>query len=1136
MPGFFLKSRMCCLIIFAGIFFLSCENRTRSKKITVGLIHNEIIGQMADEEKAAIEFLKQNEKLSLKAFTFDQLSETTQILDGIDVLWFHRVDTSRVPVIDKEPHILSSVKNFIREGGTLLLTQDAFTYIVDLGLETEKPQVRYVEVRDSGYGRKIGLHAFRQHPIFDGFFGGANIYNPYQDVKCRQLGYFDDIVPQNGKVIAVDWSYIHLRENSKLMLEYEYGGGKVIAVGAYVYLAAPNYHKDHLTLFLENIFNYLAGQKRFKNKHYWDYQPNLIRSFKRNTPSVEIPPAKVWDKSPGSISLYSRDASENFWDVAGRRLVVMGKEKGGIEEVWVHPFMALRDYKVGIQFNSGDSILWLNDQNPELEVRPESFSRQYKFRRAYLTEIVTTSITRPTGVIHYEYRGVYPAKMIVSFKSNMRLMWPYSHAVTKDLFYAWDPGLNAFVIKDKNEESGLILGSNSRPYKQIIGPFNEIIKADTLLRGVEGENFLVSGALEFNLEMNDNLDMIITASNQGMVELEKEYRAAVIDPEAMLIEAKESTSGFLAEHTQVTTPDSVVNEGYKWSLIGANRFYVDTPGVGKSLVAGYSTTATGWDGGHQVNGRPGYAWYFGRDAQWSGFALLNYGDFEKVKSILTIFQDYQDLNGKIFHELSTSGVVHYDAADATPLYIVLAGRYLKHSGDLKFLRESWPYVKKAVDFCFSTDTNGDHLIENTNVGHGWIEGGGLYGSRSTLYLASCWAEALKETAYIALSLGYTEESEKYLNEHKIVRKIINEEYWNEKDEFFYYGKNSDGSFNPELTILAAIPLLFDQIDEDKTFPVLGQFGQNGFSSDWGVRIVRKESDLFNPNGYHTGSVWPLFTGWTALAEYKNGNFKQGYSHIMNNLLVYRHWAKGFVEEVLNGLEYKPSGVCPHQSWSQTMVSQPILEGMLGLESNAVEHKVSLSPSLPAHWDSFNVNNIKIGDHDLDFEMKRIEGTTTYQFAHSGRRRLLLSFAPFFPPGTEIHNVKLNGGELKPKINFDSRHTQLTINLELRKSSILEIEHSGSIDVIPLVSNPKPGFKSNGFRLLSTDFRGKEFIIELQGRSGSNEVIELYIPDREIDHIENAVMIERKDNSHILSISFALTKKKYVNKTVKVLLK
>ena len=203
-----------------------------------------------------------------------------------------------------------------------------------------------------------------------------------------------------------------------------------------------------------------------------------------------------------------------------------------------------------------------------------------------------------------------------------------------------------------------------------------------------------------------------------------------------------------------------------------------------------------------------------------------------------------------------------------------------------------------------------------------------------------------------------------MKEHEIVKKIINEEYWNEKDNFFYHGKNIDGSFNPEVTILAAIPLLFNQIEKNKTSPVLGKFAQNGFSSDWGVRIVLEESELFNPRGYHTGSVWPLFTGWTALAEYKNGNFNQGYTHMMNNLLVYRYWAKGFIEEVLNGLEYKPSGVCRHQCWSQTMVSQPILEGMLGMEPNAFEHKVSLSPGLPVDWDSLTVNHIKVGNHNL----------------------------------------------------------------------------------------------------------------------------------------------------------------------------
>jgi len=1135
-PRIFFKIGIGCLLFFGAILFLSCENFTWQQKITVGFIYNDINGELEDEKKAAIEFVEQNNNLRLKTFTFGQLGKTKEILNGIDVLWFHRVDTAHAPNIITEPQVLSSLKNFVQKGGNILLTQDAFPYIVDLGLETERPQIRYTEVKDGGYGRKIGLHAFKEHPVFDGLFGGANIYNPYQDVLCRQNGYFDDSFPKNGKVIAVDWSYIHLRENSKLMVEYEYGRGKVIAVGAYVYMAESNYHKNHLSLFLENIFNYLAERKEFEKKYYWDYQPNLIRHFEKDTPSIDIPSSKVWDKSPGSITLYSRDASEDFWDIAGQRLVIMGKERGGIEEIWAHPLMALRDYEVGIQFTDNDSIHWLNNQNPELEIRPESITRQYKFKRAYLKEIVTTSIDQPTGVIHYEYRGVYSAKIIIRFKSNMRFMWPYSQEVTGNLFYTWDPGMNAFIIKGGNKEFGLILGSNSRPNQHVIGPYNEVIKSDTLLMGVEGENFLVSGGLEFNLEANDNLDMIITASNEGLVELEKNYKAAIINPQAIHIEAIESTRGFLAEHTQVITPNSVLNEGYRWALIGANRFYVDTPGLGQSLVAGYSTTATGWDGDHQINGRPGYAWYFGRDAQWSAFALLNYGDFEKVKSVLKIFQDYQDLNGKIFHELSTSGVVHYDAADATPLYIVLAGRYLKHSGDLKFIRKSWPYIKKAVDFCFSTDTNNDHLIENTNVGHGWVEGGGLFGSNSTLYLSSSWAEALKEVAYIASSLGYTEQSLEYLKEHEIVKKIINEEYWNEKDNFFYYGKNIDGSFNPEVTILAAIPLLFNQIEKNKTSPVLEKFGQNGFSSDWGVRIVLEESELFNPRGYHTGSVWPLFTGWTALAEYKNGNSNQGYTHMMNNLLVYRYWAKGFIEEVLNGLEYKPSGVCRHQGWSQTMVSQPILEGMLGMEPNAFEHKVSLSPGLPVNWDSLTVNHIKIGNHNLDFKMNRIEGRTTYQFTHKGRRPLLLTFSPFFPPGTKIHSVKLNGKEYKTQINANSFQTHLKLNLELKKYATVDVEHSGGIDVIPLVPNPKPGYKSKGFRLLSTEYKAMEFLIELQGQSGSNEVIELYLLDRKIDRVDNAKLIDRKGNIHKLAVSFKKDKTRYVNETVKVLLK
>ncbi len=159
-------------------------------------------------------------------------------------------------------------------------------------------------------------------------------------------------------------------------------------------------------------------------------------------------------------------------------------------------------------------------------------------------------------------------------------------------------------------------------------------------------------------------------------------------------EAQEYYSDFLSKSLMIETPDPEFNEGYKWALIATDRFFVKTPGLGGSLVAGYNTTNTGWDGEHAIDGRPGYAWYFGRDGQWSGFALLDYGDYEKVKSILEMYIKFQDLNGKIYHEVSTSGIVHYDAADATPLFIILAGKYLKHSGDIEFIRSNWPSNKE----------------------------------------------------------------------------------------------------------------------------------------------------------------------------------------------------------------------------------------------------------------------------------------------------------------------------------------------------------------------------------------------------------------------------------------------------------
>ena len=406
-------------------------------------------------------------------------------------------------------------------------------------------------------------------------------------------------------------------------------------------------------------------------------------------------------------------------------------------------------------------------------------------------------------------------------------------------------------------------------------------------------------------------DIVFVSTSEG---IEKDalahYREAVLHPESIFLEATINADSLLQTSLDIAGPDPIFNQGYEWALLATDRFMVNTPGLGASLTAGYATSDNGWDGEHAVSGRPGYGWYFGRDGEWSGFAVLDYGDFEKVRLMLSTFQRYQDLNGKIFHEMSTSGIVHYDAADATPLYVVLAGKYLRHSGDSAFIRRSWPFIQNAMDFCYSTDTDGDKLIENTNVGHGWVEGGDLFGSHTSLHLASCWAAALDEAAYMANIIGKNDLAAKYRQDAVVVKAAISLRFWNPGNDYFYHGLMPDGTFLESMSIMPAIPMLFGQTDAKQASKVLPVLASNAFTADWGCRIVPQNDPNYNPRGYHSGSVWPLFTGWASLAEFRYNNYLQGFSHLFSNMMIWQFWGLGFNEEVLNGETFEPGRGLP----------------------------------------------------------------------------------------------------------------------------------------------------------------------------------------------------------------------------------
>lgn len=1111
-----------------------------SQSCSVGFIGLQAREKNQGESHDAFAAFEKDRIIRIRSLELKDLRKKSSAND-MQVIWIHRPDSSSLSEAETDPKVVEALKEFVMNGGKLLLTLDALRYLPLLGVESLAPETDYVNATDEGYGRKLGMHCFLSHPVFDGLFGGAYLYAPDQDIRARRMGWFGDNVP-SGKTVAVDWSYITLTESTKLLAEYDLGKGKILAAGAYTYFNNHNLNHSIVQLFVRNCFEYLSDQSPTL-ANFWNFSRNEVLTFDNPVDTCIFDPCSDW--IPGSDNLLIREkfSGSQPWDLAGEQMLVMGKEKGGIDEIWAHPFMALRDYAVGIRFEGNDSIYWLNDQQPEIEVRPESFTRIYRFRRAYLKEIISCHPTEANIIIHYDLKSIAPARLVVKMKSNLRLMWPYSERVTGKIMVDYIPGLFAFLFKNERGNMSVVAGANKRPILYQYGAFEDFKTNRTNRKsmasssflpdfsGIPTDKFQAAALMEFEFMANDKMDMVITASAINTEEALQLYKKDMFKPMAVNLAAFHYYNNLFTRKLVINSSSDAFNEAYRWALVGTDRFFVNTPGIGRSLVAGYATTDYGWDGGHKVNGRPGYAWYFGRDGVWSSYAVLDYGDFEKVKDVLKVYGKYQDISGKIYHELTTSGVAHYDAADATPLYISLAGHYLRHSGDTTFIRGEWEHIRKALDYCYSTDTDGDGMIENTLVGHGWEEGGILFGTHTTFYLASCWKEALHQAGYIAQALGLKKEFQQYASDEGKVNRMINTDFWNPAKKFFYHGKFKDGTFMDETDVMAAVPLLYQQVqDKEKWNPVLRTLASSEFSSDWGMRIIGDNNPAFRPGSYHQGSVWPLFTGWTSLAEYQYGRAGQGYTHLTDNLFTYRNWSKGFIPEVLHGTEYKPFGVCAHQCWSETMAVQPAIEGMLGLVPDALANRLVLTPAFPVEWDSAEVKNIRMGSTRYGLTMKRTEGKLVYRLTSDTPKRGQTSIRLNLnlPLGTKVHRVLVNGMEYEAEIQ-DSR---LGMNLILSEASnrnkvTAEIFFAGGISATAVNPEPKPGYTSAGCRIIDEELSGETYTLTLNGKSGSDATITLTTTSGIGSTPKNCRLISEKGPYRTYQYHFPEADSKYV---------
>lgn len=1074
-----------------------------------------VTSHIAPAEKEALQkLLSSVPGYTVQLVTLQQLQQ--QPLAGYAGIWYHRTDTTAPDATEQA--LGGKLANYVKQGGNLFLGMEAMPLLNVWGWESAPVTLRYDTVKDEGFGRPLGFHAFKTHPLFEGLQGGAYVSKQPADHVVRKHGFYDSSVPVRAKVAGIDWTYITFSENNKLLAELTIGKGRVIAAGAYLYYAAENYNRQHLEVFTQNVLRYLTGHKFSEKARYWTYDPLTINSTAFNVSPLAPVKATHWQLPQPSLQMTLQQPGADFYNLSGRRVLWMGKLNGGMDELWVHPYMALRDFEAGIQLTGTDSVHWLRHIPCTVTVTPEYLVRQYAIGNSVLKEIYTVSYDQPNGVAHYEIEGASAATLHLSFAANLRYMWPYSAQATRSIRYAFNKAVNGHLISAQDGELNTAVLYSRQPVKQSAQ--------------VIAEKQAVRMTTQLSLTAAAPVNIYIAGSSTSMQDALASLRKESKQLNTLFLQSNQHYRDLLAGYLHFNTPDSLFDQGYAWALVRTDQFVQTTPGLGTALMAGFGTTARGWNGRHAISGRPGYAWYFGRDAQWSAMAINAYGGYDRVKEQLATFVRFQDLNGKIYHELTSSAVAHYDASDATPLFLVLAGHYLKCSGDTAFVRSIWPHIELAMNFCYSTDTDGDGLIENTNVGHGWIEGGPLFGTHTEFYLAGSWAAALESMDYMSKALGT--DRKQYAQHAARVKGMLNNDFWNKDKQHFYNGKYKDGSYMDQSTGFATVPIYLKAItDTAKAFTVVQRITGSKFTTDWGLRMLAEDNPQYKAGSYHAGMVWPLYGGWASMTAFAAGLYKAGYQYLMSNALVYRDWAPGSIEETINGDIYKPNGVCANQCWSETMVVQPAIEGMLGFEADALANTLRLQPWFPWHWPSATVRNIRMGHTLLHMQLKRAAQQTIYELDINQPTSLL--FAPAFPLLTKVASVTVDGQPIAFQLQqqADGLRVALDLNLARGKHTVV-INTSGGIGVLPIVTKAEPGQPSGGLKILSEKLTPTGLEWEAEGRPGKTYQFTVQA-QQPIAAMQGARIVSQQQALVTVEVTMPAAAEAYSRQTIRVML-
>ncbi len=810
--------------------------------------------------------------------------------------------------------------------------------------------------------------------------------------------------------------------------------------------------------------------------------------------------------------------------MVGRKSAVFGYENRSLE-VWVYPMKIVDDFKLAFRLEGYPLNVPGSEIAVSINARPEATIFTYSHAAFTVRQIIFAPIDEPGIVMLLDVQSVLPMTITASFRPRLKLAWP-AGLMTANL--GWDEKAHVYSLTEETHRFAGMIGSPAARDISVM-PYQEEP------RDVPAE-FVIEASLETT--KSQFIPIVIAGSVAGRDQAKASYDKLLNTAQSLYENNVAYYERLQKETVGINTPDERLNTAFAWAKVGVDKGIATNPFLGTGLVAGFRTSGE--------SERPGFAWFFGRDALWTSLAITSYGDFAATRMALDFLKKFQRADGKIPHEISQSASLlpwftdypyPWASADATPLYVIAHADYWRASGDLDFIKANWDSITKAYRFSAATDTDGNGLIENTQFGHGWVEGGALYPPHEEIYLQGLWIEASRSIAELAEQLNDPELAAMARSNADRTRAVAEKTYWLPDRGFYAFAtalpRASAAVAEPgpnraarqarldalrqarlidEDTVLPAVPLWWRELDDERAQAELEHLGGGAMTADWGLRIISDKSQLYDPLSYHYGSVWPLFTGWASVAAYRYGRPHIGYQALMANALLTYANALGCVTELLSGEFNAPFGRSSHhQVWSEAMVVAPTLRGLLGIEVSGGGNVLSFAPQLPSDWDHVTVSNVAAAGARYDLTLERVPGAERIarekitikrrnrekSGAGSGRSNVTqVRVTPAFPLDAHVRSVTVNNRAAKFNVRRTGDVQRAEVIVESPPPAVeVTFTYDEGTDVYAEPGPLKPGAHSEGLRIIHSRADTSALHLTLEGLGGRSYPLRVRTPRR-----------------------------------------